>query len=567
MTPKITINNWTTGVGKSAHAGFERMTCVDVNTAPGVAMANQSPTKISYAAVSQTFTADDTNDRLTFAANLDDLCPVTVSSTTTLPAGLSAATTYFVIRVSATQCKLATTFANAVLGTQIDITDAGTGTHTITTVNMGEPKWMDYDESGNVGILDSNGRFWYYTSSQLRLVSTTTPTNTDGNGLCYWKGYWIILKQTTADAWASGSGTLTAGFLTGLTSVAYHPAIWGQDDILYYGNGRYVGSLTETTGDDFDPTDAASFSNNLAALDIPEGYIIMCLEELGDDLLSGTVFGATQPNNRIGDIFPWDRVSSSFNLPIHVDEAGIFWMKTSGNLTYFGAGNEGRIYVTNGSVVKQVSVLPENITQTLSNIRMYPGAVETARGRILFGVGDSVGASVYPMGVWGLIPDGSGLSCEHTVSTGNSGSGGTKVYITSLLSASTSLLYVGWVSGTTNGIDKITFAGGNRYGSSEAVIDTQMYAIGTPQSPTSLSHFDIELDTNIASGQSVTLQYRKKLGDSWTTAVTFSYALAGAVGFVTLPYSIQDVSTIQFRIILDTAGSTDTPRLKSIYAY
>jgi hypothetical protein len=57
---------------------------------------------------------------------------VRFSSTTTLPAGLSAATTYFVIRLTADTFKVATTRANAVAGTAVDITDTGTGTHTVT---------------------------------------------------------------------------------------------------------------------------------------------------------------------------------------------------------------------------------------------------------------------------------------------------------------------------------------------------------------------------------------------------------------------------------------------------
>jgi microcystin-dependent protein len=49
-----------------------------------------------------------------------------------LPGGLSA-TTYYVIRISATQIKLATTVANANAGTAVDITSAaGGGTHTLT---------------------------------------------------------------------------------------------------------------------------------------------------------------------------------------------------------------------------------------------------------------------------------------------------------------------------------------------------------------------------------------------------------------------------------------------------
>lgn len=56
---------------------------------------------------------------------------VQVSSAGTLPAGLAAATYYYVIVLTNDTFKLASTQANAKAGTAVDITDAGTGTHTV----------------------------------------------------------------------------------------------------------------------------------------------------------------------------------------------------------------------------------------------------------------------------------------------------------------------------------------------------------------------------------------------------------------------------------------------------
>lgn len=82
-----------------------------------------------------TFTADAGSDVITHSnINLFPYTRVQVSTTTTLPAGLAAATDYYVIKVTDTTAKLATSYANAVAGTPIDITSAGTGTHTINTL-------------------------------------------------------------------------------------------------------------------------------------------------------------------------------------------------------------------------------------------------------------------------------------------------------------------------------------------------------------------------------------------------------------------------------------------------
>jgi hypothetical protein len=82
-----------------------------------------------------TFTADAGTDVCTHSnINLFAYTRVQLTTSGTLPAGLSLATDYYVIKVSDTTIKLATSYANAVAGTAVNITDAGTGTHTINTL-------------------------------------------------------------------------------------------------------------------------------------------------------------------------------------------------------------------------------------------------------------------------------------------------------------------------------------------------------------------------------------------------------------------------------------------------
>lgn len=109
--------------------GFYRVTSVTTTTA-------QATT--NTLGQSDTFTADAGTDVCTwtssanFPSNIVTGTRVRLTTTTTLPAGLATATDYYVIRVSDTTFKLATSYANAIAGTAINITDAGTGTHTVT---------------------------------------------------------------------------------------------------------------------------------------------------------------------------------------------------------------------------------------------------------------------------------------------------------------------------------------------------------------------------------------------------------------------------------------------------
>jgi len=108
--------------------GFYRVTAVTTTT-------EQATT--NTLGQSDTFTADAGTDVCTWTStanipsNVLTGTKVRLTTTTTLPAGLALATDYYVIRLSNTTFSLATTYANAVAGTAINITDAGTGTHTV----------------------------------------------------------------------------------------------------------------------------------------------------------------------------------------------------------------------------------------------------------------------------------------------------------------------------------------------------------------------------------------------------------------------------------------------------
>ena len=108
--------------------GFYRVTAVTTTT-------EQATT--NTLGQTDTFTADAGTDICTWTStanipsNVLTGTKVRLTTTTTLPAGLALATDYYVIKLSDTTFSLATSYANAVAGTDIDITDAGTGTHTV----------------------------------------------------------------------------------------------------------------------------------------------------------------------------------------------------------------------------------------------------------------------------------------------------------------------------------------------------------------------------------------------------------------------------------------------------
>jgi len=157
--------------------GFYRVTTVTTTTA-------QATT--NTLSQSDTFTADDTTDICTWTStanipsNVLTGTRVRLTTTTTLPAGLATATDYYVIRLSDTTFSLATSYANAVAGTAINITSTGTGTHTVTwllpryTNGAGLNAIFFNPAATAMGAATPNLSLGYTNSSQV--ASRATPT-------------------------------------------------------------------------------------------------------------------------------------------------------------------------------------------------------------------------------------------------------------------------------------------------------------------------------------------------------------------------------------------------------
>ena len=131
--------------------------------------------------------ADFANNNLTRVAHEYETGdgPYQLTTTTALPTGLSAATDYYVI-ADATDpdvFQLATTKVNALAGTEIAISDAGTGTHTIDGMTMTEFP-VASDASGDGGV--------YLGSLQSLIFPAATSVTAVGFGATDVLTYWWI---------------------------------------------------------------------------------------------------------------------------------------------------------------------------------------------------------------------------------------------------------------------------------------------------------------------------------------------------------------------------------------
>lgn len=155
--------------------GFYRVTTTTTITSQALTNTITSTTNT----ITSVTAASDYVDHTFYA--LQPYTRVQLTTTTTLPGGLSLATDYYIIKISDTRCSFATSYANAVAGTAVNITDAGTGTHTINTLlprwtnGAGLQAFMWANNATPLGAGTPNLSFPAYTNSE-QTGSRTTPT-------------------------------------------------------------------------------------------------------------------------------------------------------------------------------------------------------------------------------------------------------------------------------------------------------------------------------------------------------------------------------------------------------
>lgn len=165
---------------------------------------------------SDTFTASADTDLLTLTKtyltwNTGDAVVVS-NSGGALPGGLAASTIYFVVSVTGLTIKLATSKANAVAGTTINLTSAGTGTHTITKALTDNDLLQDAIDDAVAEIESETGKSFearaetrYYDRSAVEglvlkldddLIAVTTLTEGDENSTVIPNTeYWLLPRN------------------------------------------------------------------------------------------------------------------------------------------------------------------------------------------------------------------------------------------------------------------------------------------------------------------------------------------------------------------------------------
>lgn len=522
---QLIIKDWQKGTADSPHLGLAMLKNLEIDTYPGAVRVGKKPITAFHTALSQTFTADSSTDIMTISGGTMPITgtAVTVSNSGgALPTGLSAATNYFIIKLSSTTFKLATTRANANASTAIDITSNGSGTNTVATVDPGTINHFANDPRTSIRYaIDSNGRVWYRNGALYLLLDGNTLTNAAGQGIAIFRTsdgnatYLFVYRNAVIDVinvfgtpnletpvWSTAWKTMASGAGSGNS----HHSIVGQDNIIYFCDDRYIGSIQEKPGSVFDPANGATFTYSggvgAAALSLPLGSLTYWLEQLGINLLISV--------SNDSYVYPWDRSSISYGLPLPVAEFGINKMKNIGNIVYILAGTHGNIYWTQGTYVKVFKTIPVYLTYNTTTPASNPlswGGIAAVLGKLIVGVGATSGES----GVY-MVDSNGVFTIDNYPSTGQ---------------AKVTALYA------LNEFYDMGYAGGadtmdtNRYSNYEAVLQSALYRVGTKTAKTKYSQCEIQIASPVSG--TVKVSWRRNETGTWTainnesgTAVTFT---------------------------------------------
>lgn len=429
-------------------------------------------------------------------------------------------------------------------------------------------KWIVKNPASpaNLYAIDDAGKV-YHSSDSGATWSLLSDRAGNGQGLAVWKDYLFVAVGGSLDVYGPLSGSpswSTTWQALGENDSAFQPMLVSKlDGNLYIGNGRYISTVEENSGEDFAPGTAATYTYTQKALTLPEDYRVKCLAEQVNNLMIGTWMGTNIYDNKVADIFPWDGSSETYDKPIILNENGINAMINIGGYLYILAGIDGKIYKSNGTQAWAIGQIPLSVADISAGkyLEPYPGAIINFKGRLFFGIGSQ---STSGMGIYSLIETSSGniLTLEHTISTLSEG-GTNPLLVGALLGITRDQFVAGWRDNASYGIDLLnttSFAYTTDY---SGYFESALYQVGSHLNKRQFTEMEFFLAKKLASGEGIRVKYRTNLTDSFTTIGTYTTKEVGNRTSYHTNVNIPNTDTLQVRV--EFLGDADSsPEFRSL---
>ena len=408
------------------------------------------------------------------------------------------------------------------------------------------------------GVLFSGSNADFFEASNLSLGWDAVVWNSSYTLVSYAQsgvGYIGVLNWTgVGNEWNPG----VIGSLTGTHAIKL---LMAQDGFCYFTNGDKIGRITAVTTSGGGTTSATSTSN---ALDLPRDVYAVTMAELGSSLLIGTQKGSSysvKANYNFANVYPWDRTSASFRLPVQIRENAVNAMIQKDNQVFISAGNGGAIYQTDGVNYQKIKEIPfSKVKKFGPSAQVYLNAMcINQEGNLLVAtstLSDSYPNTITKHGVWEIkLSSGYPIDLAYTLINGSLGDANP--------------IYIGYV--TTSGYDATVF--GTKEGSVGQIVTTDFYKntdykatfdsrlmiVGNADDKKSYQTLRFTFAEPLIAGQGIKVSYRKNGDATYTLIGTFDFATIGGVISHTTRALIADAEMLQIRIQLTQSSTTPFP--------
>lgn len=414
----------------------------------------------------------------------------------------------------------------------------------------------NYNTLGNLQrtVLTESGQLMSISNANFALATNLS----QGWDACVWNstytvvsyaqsgtGYIGVIVHDATDNTASWEPA-EIGSLTGTHCIKL---LMAQDGYMYFTNGNTIGRITNITGG----SGAVTITSSSNVLDLPPNIYAVTMAELGSNLLIGTQQGisySVRQNYNFSAIYPWDRTSSSFRLPVYINENGINAMISHRNQVYFSAGDDGRIYVTDGTNYQLVKRLPFTTIGSRYNPTsfVYPNAMcINQKGSLMVGLSANYDSNAaVTTGIWEIaLTQGYPTHLPFFSRDGNLGNV-SNVRYGSVRALDANSLSFGVQSGSAYELS--TTSATALWTGYKAKWRTELFQVGTRRNRKSFNDIEFTLVKPLITNQSVRLAYRKNLKDTFTTIGTFTFADLGGVMSHYSKALVADAEMVQFEI-------------------
>lgn len=330
----------------------------------------------------------------------------------------------------------------------------------------------------------------------------------------------------------SASATWFPALITTFNADYWGQLCIGQDDYLYTTNGNLVSKLEVTTSGTVGVAPTIIINTSL---DLPDGQYSTCITEYGTKIAVGTDKGR---------IYTWNRQAGTLgnpglaDLPIVLNENSVYQLYSYQNRLYIVAGRNGNVYISDGTNFRKLVQIPFN--NSFPFVSYYPNAITISdKGHLLVGNTSTNGTT--ECGVWEITDSGE-IVQAYTLSTGKTSSSSIGVGFINI-NQSDNAVSVGWVNGTSKGIDIDTSTYATFY------IESPLVRVGSYNKKKTFEHIQFTLANLLSVGQSISIYSRKNTVDDYDLINTWTFASLGEVQSFEDIAAIADCEFLQIKIV------------------